>query len=126
VAKKGAICPIFEGDMPPKKMCPQYWRQYWCHNRNPVKEVLKLPIGIPRTMSLSTMISALHMHRDWLHFDQGIEICLMGCLLNTGARFHHIFSLMSEAKLNENENEKHHCHPFLYYLEESMRTFGTW
>jgi hypothetical protein len=36
VAKKGAICPIFEGDMPPKKMFPQYWRQYWRHNRNPV------------------------------------------------------------------------------------------
>jgi hypothetical protein len=35
--KRGAICPIFEGDMPPKKMYPKYWRQYWRHNRNPVK-----------------------------------------------------------------------------------------
>jgi hypothetical protein len=24
VAKKGAICPIFEGDMPPKKRTPKY------------------------------------------------------------------------------------------------------
>jgi hypothetical protein len=24
VAKKGAICPIFEGVMPPKKMTPKY------------------------------------------------------------------------------------------------------
>jgi hypothetical protein len=24
VAKKGAICPIFEGDMPPKKNTPKY------------------------------------------------------------------------------------------------------
>jgi hypothetical protein len=36
VAKKGAKCPIFEGNMPPKKMYPQKWRQYWRHNRNPV------------------------------------------------------------------------------------------
>jgi hypothetical protein len=71
------------------------------------KELLKLPIGISRTLSLSTMISALHIHRDWLHFDQGIEMCLMGCLLNTSARFHH-------------------NHPFLFYLDESMRTFGNW
>jgi hypothetical protein len=33
VARKGAKRPIFEGNMPPKKMYPQYWR----HNRNPVK-----------------------------------------------------------------------------------------
>jgi hypothetical protein len=90
------------------------------------KEVLKLPIGISRTMSLSTMISALHMHRDWLHFDQGIEMCLMGCLLNTGARFHHIFSSMSVSKLEQMENEKHRNHPFLDYLDESMRAFGNW
>jgi hypothetical protein len=24
--------------MPPKKMYPQYWRQNWRHNRNPVKK----------------------------------------------------------------------------------------
>jgi hypothetical protein len=41
VAKKGAICPIFEGDMPPKKTYPQNWRQYWRHNRNPVKTYVK-------------------------------------------------------------------------------------
>jgi hypothetical protein len=37
VARKGAKRPMFEGNMPPKKMYPQYWRQYWRHNRNPVK-----------------------------------------------------------------------------------------
>jgi hypothetical protein len=37
VARKGAKRPIFEGNMPPKKVYPQYWRQYWRHNRNPVK-----------------------------------------------------------------------------------------
>jgi hypothetical protein len=37
VARKGANRPIFEGEMPPKKMYPQYWRRYWRHNRNPVK-----------------------------------------------------------------------------------------
>jgi hypothetical protein len=25
VAKKGALCPIFEGDMPPKKYTPKKW-----------------------------------------------------------------------------------------------------
>jgi hypothetical protein len=38
VARKGAKRPIFEGNMPPKKMYPQYWR-YRRHNRNPVKEL---------------------------------------------------------------------------------------
>jgi hypothetical protein len=37
VAKKGANRPIFEGNMPPKKMYPPYWRRYRRHNRNPVK-----------------------------------------------------------------------------------------
>jgi hypothetical protein len=37
VAKKRAKRPIFEGDMPPQKMYPENWRQYWRHNRNPVK-----------------------------------------------------------------------------------------
>jgi hypothetical protein len=36
VARKGAKCPIFEGETPPKKMYPQYWRRYRRHNRNPV------------------------------------------------------------------------------------------
>jgi hypothetical protein len=34
VAKKGEKRPIFEGNMHPKKMYPQYWR----HNRNPVND----------------------------------------------------------------------------------------
>jgi hypothetical protein len=37
VDRKGAKRPIFEGETPPKKMYPQYWRRYWRHNRNPVK-----------------------------------------------------------------------------------------
>jgi hypothetical protein len=36
VARKGAKRPIFEGNMPPKKTYPQYWRRYRPHNRNPV------------------------------------------------------------------------------------------
>jgi hypothetical protein len=42
VAKKGAVCPIFEGDMPPKKMYPQYWH----HNLNPVNTLNVLPDGL--------------------------------------------------------------------------------
>jgi hypothetical protein len=37
VDRKGAKRPIFEGETPPKKMYPQYWRRYRRHNRNPVK-----------------------------------------------------------------------------------------
>jgi hypothetical protein len=34
--------------MPPKKMYPQYWRQYWRHNRNPVKQYDEtLPLSSP-------------------------------------------------------------------------------
>jgi hypothetical protein len=31
--------------MPPKKTYPQNWRQYWRHNRNPVKWLNKPPSG---------------------------------------------------------------------------------
>jgi hypothetical protein len=40
VARKGANRPIFEGNMPPKKMYPPNWRRYRRHNRNPVKSKL--------------------------------------------------------------------------------------
>jgi hypothetical protein len=36
VAKKGAICPIFEGDMPPKKIYPQKWPLYDGHSMKAV------------------------------------------------------------------------------------------
>jgi hypothetical protein len=38
MAEKRAKSPIFETNMLPQKMYPQNWRQYWRHNRNPVKE----------------------------------------------------------------------------------------
>jgi hypothetical protein len=44
VARKGAKRPIFEGNMPPKKMYPQYWRRYRRHNRNPVN---RIPVMAP-------------------------------------------------------------------------------
>jgi hypothetical protein len=47
VAKKGAKRPIFEGNMPPKKMYPQYWRQYWRHNRNPVNGLWRVFVPLP-------------------------------------------------------------------------------
>jgi hypothetical protein len=36
VAKKGAICPIFEGDMPPKKIYPQKRPLYDGHSMKAV------------------------------------------------------------------------------------------
>jgi hypothetical protein len=41
VAKKGAICPIFEGDMPLLKNDPKSWLLYYGHN---MKAVIKLNI----------------------------------------------------------------------------------
>jgi hypothetical protein len=40
VAEKGGKGPIFEANMLPQKMYPQNWRQYWRHNRNPVKDII--------------------------------------------------------------------------------------
>jgi hypothetical protein len=37
VAKKGAICPIFEGDMPPKKYTPKRWPFIDGHSMKAVK-----------------------------------------------------------------------------------------
>jgi hypothetical protein len=36
VAKKGAICPIFDGDMPPKKYTPKSWPLHDSHNTKAV------------------------------------------------------------------------------------------
>jgi hypothetical protein len=52
VANKGAKRTIFEGNMPPKKMYPPYWRRYRRHNRNPVKY-------IERHVSLKDVVSWL-------------------------------------------------------------------
>jgi hypothetical protein len=53
VAKKGAICPIFEGDMPPKKIYPQNWPLYDGHSMKAVK-VLKGDEGCDKINQAST------------------------------------------------------------------------
>jgi hypothetical protein len=42
VAKKGAICPIFEGDMPPKKIYPQKWPFIDGHSMKAVKDNIRV------------------------------------------------------------------------------------
>jgi hypothetical protein len=59
VAKKGAKGPIFEGNMPPKKMYPQKWCQYWRHNRNPVKS--RLPHICWYADSFGLILDLLHI-----------------------------------------------------------------
>jgi hypothetical protein len=53
VSRKGANRPIFEGNMPPKKMYPPYWRRYWRHNRNPVNAIIFFVISLLREDPLS-------------------------------------------------------------------------
>jgi hypothetical protein len=65
VARKGAKRSIFEGNMPPKKMYPQYWRQYWCHNRNPVNVIIYSVISLLREDPLSTGILDMFFFRKY-------------------------------------------------------------
>jgi hypothetical protein len=44
VAKKGAICPIFEGDMPLKKYSPKRWPFIDGHSMKAVKNTMYLLI----------------------------------------------------------------------------------
>jgi hypothetical protein len=71
VAKKLAKGPIFEGNMPPKKMYPQKWRQYWRHNRNPVncKPYLK-PI-ILNNYVIPTYVLLLLLQNDGISLSAG-------------------------------------------------------
>jgi hypothetical protein len=68
VAKKLAKGPIFEGNMPPKKMYPQKWRQYWRHNRNPViilsPPIADMPMMIAFTIEHITYGAKIEMKRE--------------------------------------------------------------
>ena len=39
--------------------------------------VFKMPLGISRIISISSIISAVHVHRKWMEFGQVIELELM-------------------------------------------------
>ena len=90
------------------------------------KNLFKLPIGISRTLSLSSVISAIYKHRKWMKFDQVLELCLIASLLNNTARFHHIVLVITDKKLINDNNLCKSNHPFYFYLEESMKQFGNW
>ena len=59
-------------------------------------DLLKLPIEVDRTMSLSSIICAILSHREWLRYDQAVELCLMASLLNNAARFYYIISTLTK------------------------------
>ena len=59
-------------------------------------DLLKLPIGVDRTMSLSSIICAILSHWEWLRYDQAVELCLMALLLNNTARFYYIISALTK------------------------------
>ena len=54
--------------------------------------VFKMPVGIYRIISISSAISAVHVHCDWMGFDKAIELALVVSLLNNIARFNYYYS----------------------------------
>jgi hypothetical protein len=67
VARKGAKRPIFEGNMPPKKKYPQYWRRYRRHNRNPVNAIIFSVIVMLREDPLSPGILDMFFRKYLYH-----------------------------------------------------------
>ena len=89
-------------------------------------DVFKMPIGIFRITSISSAISAYHLHRDWMGFDQATELALVVSLLNNTARFNHIITKVTADKLATHNDLQKGGHPFYYYMDEAKKVFGNW
>ena len=89
-------------------------------------DVFKMPIGIFRITSMSSAISACHVHRDWMGVDQATELALIVSLLNNTARFNHIITQVTPEKLATHDDPQKVGHPFYYYLDEAKKVFGNW
>ena len=88
--------------------------------------VFKMPIGIFRITSISSAISAIYVHRDWMTFDQATELALVVSLLNNTARFNYIITTVTPEKLATHDDPQKVGHPFYYYLDEAKKVFGNW
>jgi len=89
-------------------------------------DLLKLPIGVDRTMSLSSVICAILSHGEWLRYDQAVELCLMASLLNNTARFYYIISAMRKESLSAVADNDRSTHPLYFYMRKSMELFHNW
>ena len=89
-------------------------------------DVFKMPLGIHRITSKSSAISAIHVHRDWMGFDQATEFALVVSLLNNTPRFNHIIATVTPEELAKHDDPQNVGHPFYYYLVEAMKEFEDW
>ena len=83
-------------------------------------DVFKMSLGIHRITSISPVISAIHVHRDWMGFDQATECALVVALLNNTARVNHIITTVTTEELAKHDDPQKVGHPFYYYLDEVM------
>eukprot|EP00980_Cylindrotheca_fusiformis_P014909 scaffold4064_cov145-Cylindrotheca_fusiformis.AAC.2 len=87
-------------------------------------DVVQIPIGFSRTMSLSSAISSLNKSFHFLAYDQVVELCFVCSLLNTPLRFHLIMeSLLKKAQMGGWEFQ---VHPFYDWLEMTISIFRSW
>jgi hypothetical protein len=77
VLEKGAKGPIFEGNMLPQKIYPQNWRQYWRHNRNPVKEKVKVNLMKRNKLKL-TLEWDDFLKSEWKQMDRYEKVGMFG------------------------------------------------
>ena len=89
-------------------------------------DLLKLPIGVDQTMSLSSIICAILSHRKWLRYDQAFELYLIASPLNNTARFYYIISALTKESLNTIDGNEQSTHPFYFYLRKFMELFKNW
>jgi hypothetical protein len=66
LSKKGAKGPILR-EICPRKMYPQKWRQYWRHNRNPVKRGPIVNGYLGRVFSENIVLFVSFSKREFLY-----------------------------------------------------------
>lgn len=89
-------------------------------------ELVDLPVGFSRTLSLSPCIHVIREARRHCSLERGklIDLYLAGSLQNTTVRFYHIMSgLVERAKAGDFEFSKY---PFKDWYVETKKVFGNW
>ena len=84
------------------------------------QQLLKLPIGTSRTLSLSMIISPLYKLRKKLCVDQLVELCWIASFLNTPVRINETLTRLID------DGNDFDDHPYFTWIQTTIRIFGTW
>jgi hypothetical protein len=91
-------------------------------NSNIERDLLMLPIGTSRVLSMSQFIHPLYQLQQsgYLCRDQMVELCFICCFLNTPVLFSECISQLSKNDLMSME------HPYYTWYSKTVKLFGVW